>query len=112
MLEDGLANYRYPHYSRLYKLIIGGHTFGRSTKVNKILLSGMIDIIDPTINDKVEFLTLLRLGKNLIQYKKEINHIFNYCIEDELVADVMILTQPLSEDGFISENEKSDYTMK
>ncbi|HDQ5133298.1 TPA: hypothetical protein P9459_000840, partial [Escherichia coli] len=107
LLEDGLANYRYPHYSRLYELIIGGHTFGRSTKVNKILLSGMIDIIDPTINDKVEFFDLIAAWEKLNSVqKKEINHIFNYCIEDELVADVMILTQPLSEDGFISENEK------
>ena len=102
-----MANYRYPHYSRLYELIIGGHTFGRSTKVNKILLSGMIDIIDPTINDKVEFFDLIAAWEKLNSVqKKEINHIFNYCIEDELVADVMILTQPLSEDAFNIENEK------
>lgn len=66
-----MANYRYPHYSRLYKLIIGGHTFGRSTKVNKILLSGMIDIIDPTINDKVEFFDLIAAWEKLNSVQKK-----------------------------------------
>lgn len=107
LLEDGLANYIYPHYSWLYEIIIGNNTFGRSRKVSKILLSGMIDINDPIIKDKVELFDLIVSWEKLNSAQQnEINRIFNYCIEMELDADVMILTQPLSEDGFISEKEK------
>lgn len=109
LLEDGLANYKIPQYSKIYKIFLGGETFGRSIRVKKIFLSGMIEKVEPIIKNKVNYFDIQRLWKELTSLqKKEINKIFNYHSEDEVVGDVMILTQPLSEYGFINENDKID----
>ncbi|MDH6632075.1 UNVERIFIED_ORG: hypothetical protein M2355_001366 [Lelliottia amnigena] len=107
LIEDGLANYRFPKYSKLYKLLLGDEPFGRSSAVKKVILTGMMEVTDPKILEKVEFINLSMRWKSLTSVQKnKINNVFSNDPAEHLNADVMILTQPLSEYGFISEIEK------
>lgn len=107
LIEDGLANYKFPKYNLLYRFFLGEQTFGRSNNVKKIMLSGMNDEIDDCIKHKVEVFNLSAQWNELsVLQKNHINRIFNFSKDEVLNADVMILTQPLSEYGFISETEK------
>ena len=82
LIEDGLANYT------------AKYNYGRSLKCKKIILSGMKDIPQDLI-DKVVIVPsrydYLSLGKKIINNEK---------------IKYLLLTQPLSEDGFIDEQEK------
>lgn len=113
LIEDGLANYKIPDYSKLYKFFLGEKTFGRSEKVKKIFLSGMMKIKEPEILNKVEYFDLLVRWNSLTpEQKNNVNKFFRFTNTDEIEADVVILTQPLSEYGFITESEKINIYQK
>ncbi|MGX9868834.1 glycosyltransferase family 52 [Enterobacter mori] len=107
LIEDGLANYQLPKYSKLYEFILGRETFGRSDSVKKILLSGMKDIEDSKILNKVQYFNLLAKWQDLSQKQRQtVNKIFKFTNKDKIEAEIIILTQPLSEYGFIEEDQK------
>ncbi|MEO3343017.1 glycosyltransferase family 52 [Enterobacter cloacae] len=107
LIEDGLANYQQPRYSKLYELILGRETFGRSDSVKTILLSGMKIVEDSRILNKVRYFDLLAKWQGLTQGQKQlINDFFNFTDRDKIEAEIIILTQPLSEYGFMKEEQK------
>lgn len=85
--------------------------FGLSDKIKKIYLTGILPIPN-LIKDKVEIININEIWSNLSQEaKKEILEVFNVDIEkfqifDEENEKVLLLTQPLSEDEIITEEEK------
>ncbi|HDC4656467.1 Glycosyltransferase family 52 [Enterobacter hormaechei] len=107
LIEDGLANYQPPRYSKSQEFILGRETFGRSDSVKAILLSGMKEIEDLKIISKVQYFDLLSKWQELRQEQKQrINDFFKFENKDRIEAEVIILTQPLSEYGFIEEEQK------
>lgn len=85
--------------------------FGLSDKIKKIYLTGILPIPN-LIKDKVEIININEIWSNLSQEaKKEILEVFNVDIEkfqifDEEDEKILLLTQPLSEDEIITEEEK------
>lgn len=85
--------------------------FGLSDKIKKIYLTGILPIPN-LIKDKVEIININEIWSNLSQEaKKEILEVFNVDIGkfqtfDEEDKKILLLTQPLSEDGVITEEEK------
>lgn len=107
LLEDGLANYQFPKYSKFHEFILGRDTFGRSDSVKMILLSGMKDVENSKILHKTRYFDLLDKWQGLSQEQKQtVNKIFKFTSKDRIKAEVIILTQPLSEYGFIEEEQK------
>ncbi|WP_293960264.1 glycosyltransferase family 52, partial [uncultured Fusobacterium sp.] len=84
---------------------------GVSEKVEKIILTGILPIPE-VIKSKVEIINIEKIWTNLSKEKqKEILAIFNMKIEElEILKNnsnkILLLTQPLSEDGIVSEEEK------
>ena len=130
LLEDGIMNYNYKileeEYKRkikklrinnfIKKFIIEKRTkdykrFGLSDKIKKIYLTGILPIPN-LIKDKVEIININEIWSNLSQEaKKEILEVFYVDIEkfqifDEEDEKILLLTQPLSEDEIITEEEK------
>lgn len=109
LLEDGLANYNIIDRKGIYRILLGNNSFGRSKAVSRVLLSGMSDEIHESIINKVQYFELIESWINLSKpQKKDINDIFLYESNEQLDAETIILTQPLSEYGFISEENKID----
>lgn len=85
--------------------------FGLSDKIKKIYLTGLLPIPN-LIKDKVEIININEIWKNLsLEAKKDILEIFNVNIErfqtfGKEDKKILLLTQPLSEDGVITEEEK------
>lgn len=119
LIEDGLLSYFYDpqpkviqKYWLLRKLFLINikreELFGRSKQVKKILLTGLFPI--PTdIKNKVVLIDVNALWNKCSDRKKElIYNIFNYSCDgiNNISYDDILLTQPLSEDGAISEEEK------
>lgn len=83
--------------------------FGRSNLCKKMYLTGLIPI-PKEIKDKSEIIDLKKLWtQKSLKEKKEILNIFN--IDENVLKKLrgkkyILFTQPLSEDGFISEKEK------
>lgn len=130
LIEDGTINYNekqlikelektakpMKYHTRLRKKYIyfsykRFSPFGLSEKIKKIYLTGALPIPN-MIEKKVEKLDIINLWRNLTEkQKKEILEIFNLKIEElkKLLKEeekVLLITQPLSEDGIISEEEK------
>ncbi|PSU17625.1 hypothetical protein CTM96_21710, partial [Photobacterium phosphoreum] len=96
LIEDGLLNYIYnsKRKNRLYNFFISNNkTYGRSDKCSKIYLTGIRKIPNEILN-KVELLS--------IDKKDTLNDYYGELIKDSFI----LITQPLSEDGVITENEK------
>ncbi len=123
LLEDGTGNYnlggeKYNNLPIFKKYIRGyrhGKPFGVSKHCKKIYLTAMSSIPE-IIADKVEVLDLKKLWELKSQKeKKEILELFGYT-EDiyKLLKgrDIILLTQDLSEDNYISEKEKIDIYRK
>lgn len=117
LIEDGLINYSLveksiPFLKRVAFKILRINSIiplGRESNVERIYLTGMAPI--PTeIKDKVEIINLIDLWKSKTdEEKKKILSIFNFnisLIEELKGRDILLLTQPLSEDGVITEEEK------
>lgn len=129
LLEDGLANYNTEHLKlitkeklKLKKFKIFRDKFlkrskynykvlGLSNKIKKIYLTGIAEIPE-IIKDKVEIVNLKEKWKQLsLEEQEEILRIFNLKNSDlikwqKLKNKVLLITQPLSEDGIITEKEK------
>lgn len=130
VVEDGTMNYSYDALKgekekankkltfskKLRKKFVYGikkfyPTLGQSEKVKKIILTGILPIPE-IIKSKVEVINIEECWNNLTKEKqKEILAIFNMKIEElEILKNnsnkILLLTQPLSEDGIVSEEEK------
>ncbi|EOV0645033.1 glycosyltransferase family 52 [Cronobacter turicensis] len=112
-LEDGTANYLTKHRkltkmkSFLREKILGvsSDIYGYSDKISKIILSGMMDI-PAGLATKAEVLDISKEWKACsAPQRKHFLSIFNMD-EDLPTKKVMIITQPFSEDGYITETEK------
>lgn len=112
LIEDGSATYTNRGIKNLkLRNILGlnSQNFGRSKMCKKIYLTGLAPIPED-IKDKVEIINLQELwNKKTKEEKQEILEIFGFNIE--LINNLknkskVIYTQPLSEDGVISEEEK------
>jgi len=110
LIEDGMANYHHPKKSfssKLRSLLSGGDEWGYSDKVEKIYLTGMYPIPEK-LASKIELIDIKKIWqeKSLNQQKK-ITDLFSFTLEhSSSEKDVVILTQPFSEDGAITEIEK------
>lgn len=85
--------------------------YGLSEKISKIYLTGVLPIPN-LIKDKVEIINIKEIWSNLSQEaKKEILEVFNMDIKKFQILKeddrkILLLTQPLSEDKIITEEEK------
>lgn len=119
VIEDGSENYmdhlREKERSGLKSFLVKGikkilginSTYGVHRNVNKVYLTGL-GKIPKSIENKVEIVNLRNLWeKKSLEEKREILEFFSL-EEDILKIDggIMIFTQPLSEDGIISEERK------
>lgn len=116
VLEDGLLNYtlrKYRTKANLKKMIggplMGEEAFGYSKYVDKILLTGLAPI-PKLIEEKVEVVDLhAHWHESTESYKRHILDLYNCTKQFEescRKCDSILLTQPLSEDGVITEEEK------
>lgn len=117
LLEDGLANYTEVKdwtnlslfYRILYKVFGIRQTFGLDDNVKDIYLTGLAEI-PSCIKDKVHLINLKNLWCNKsLSEKEKILNIFNFNLEKiEEMKDYqyLLLTQPLSEDCLMTEEEK------
>lgn len=111
LLEDGLGNYQQAKHETLAKRIrflLSGHKeWGYGNKVKKIILTGLNQIPD-TIKYKTELVDLKKSWLECTDKKKEfINNFFFFeQVSEKEEIDVLLLTQPFSEDGVLTENEK------
>ena len=117
LLEDGLANYTELDdwtnlslaYRFLYKLFGIRKTFGLENNVKEIYLTGLAEI-PSCIKNKVQLIDLQKLwNQKSSKDKEKILQIFNVDlkkIEQLKRYPYLLLTQPLSEDGLLSEEEK------
>ena len=117
LIEDGIGNYRDYNKEKLseksikqaIKLLRYRKSFGVSVNCKKILLTGLAEV-PKGIENKVEILNLKELWS--IKTKDEQQKIMNYFgLNDKLIEDLkrkdsILLTQPISEDGWITEKEK------
>ncbi len=126
IIEDGLKNYIFNdeniktgtlinYFKKIIRRLGESKSFGRSNKCKKIYLTGIAPI-PKAIVDKVEIINLKQLWKKKSkEEQKEILRIFN--ITDEIIKSfknkkVILLTQPISEIGLVSEEEKVEIYKK
>ncbi|WP_279716850.1 glycosyltransferase family 52 [Chelonobacter oris] len=110
VIEDGFINYIDKAYHRTLKnRIFSVPLFGMHNTVKKIYLTKNNNIPD-VIKNKVELIDLLLLWKSKANDKREEILDFFGLNPDKLqslrLKRFILFTQPLSEDGIISENEK------
>lgn len=110
LLEDGTENYKEDNYKRsLRNKLFSIPIFGMYKTVKKIYLTGLGSIPNQ-IKEKVEVLNLKELWnkKNKLEKEKilEIFQINKEEIEVLKKRKIILYTQPLSEDGIITEEEK------
>lgn len=112
LIEDGSATYTGTGIKNLFlRRLLGFNkeSFGRSKFCKKIYLTGLAPV-PKEIKDKVEIINLKELwNKKNKAEKEEILYIFGF--NDEIIKNLkgknkILYTQPLSEDGVISEEEK------
>lgn len=116
LIEDGTMNYIPKTYIRSIKnILFSKPKFGVYKNVKKIYLTGLAPI-PSKIEKKVEIINLNELWKNkTIREKEKILGIFgfnNKIIKSIKERSIILYTQPLSEDGVISEKEKIELYSK
>ncbi|MGL5122742.1 MAG: glycosyltransferase family 52 [Fusobacteriaceae bacterium] len=122
VIEDGVANYTSKgilvhknKLKQLLKLDFRKEIFGYSKNIKKIYLTGLAPI-PKEIAHKVEIINLKELwNKKSSEEQDEILDIFSFDldIKDKIKnRDIILFTQPLSEDGVITEREKIDIYSK
>lgn len=125
LLEDGVGNYFlekrqekkgiYKKYIRMEK--INYPVLGISDKISKIFLTGILPI-PKIIENKVELLNINMLWQELSSNEKDkIFKVFNLNFEElKKMLDekdkILLITQPLSEDKFVTEKEKIEIYSK
>ncbi|WP_130890930.1 glycosyltransferase family 52 [Fusobacterium ulcerans] len=119
LLEDGLMNYKEKKDSKLKyyikRIFLKKAILGQASNVKKIYLTGLAPIPEE-IAHKVEIINLKELwNKKTLEEQNEILDIFSFDlnIKEKIKRRNMILfTQPLSEDGIITEKEKIELYSK
>lgn len=127
LIEDGVANYlshelqpislknRIKNWMKLYFSPKEYTPFGYSDKVKKIYLSGL-SVIPKKIEHKVEIINLKELwDKKTLEEQNEILDIFSFdsSIKEKIKGrDMILFTQPLSEDKILTEEEKIEIYSK
>lgn len=124
LIEDGIINYSLIKEKKnwLYKIkrgllldIISGHSYGTAKYVKKIYLTGLAPI-PKEIANKVEIIDLKELwNKKTLEEQSEILDIFSFDLdikEKIKKRDIILFTQPLSEDNIITEEEKIEIYSK
>lgn len=124
LIEDGLLNYKLSKNKGKLKQKIKDFlllqpsnykSYGYEKNVRKIYLTGLAPI-PKEIESKVEIINLKELwNKKTEKEKKEILDIF--CFDENIINKIknkknILFTQPLSEDRFISEEEKIELYRK
>lgn len=117
VIEDGTSNYVKfipKKFSTRLKLVFIGEifsykSFGYSNNIKKVYLTGLASI-PKEIAHKVEIINLKNLWNNkTLEEQNEILDIFSFDldIKQKLIGkDIILFTQPLSEDNIVTENEK------
>lgn len=126
LLEDGLDNYNSKLIKKkirynLKNKLLGGtfkldrSTYGISKSISKIYLTGMREIPEE-IREKVELINLKKLWEKMSEEeKKEILKVFNIRKEEMEIFKkrrIILITQTISEDTQITEEEKIDIYRK
>lgn len=114
LLEEGILNYNdnilKNEFEKKIEKVRIFHNIKKSI-IEKIYLTGLLPIPN-LIKDKVEIININELWSNLSQEaKKEILEVFNMDIKKFQILKeddrkILLLTQPLSEDKIITEEEK------
>lgn len=121
LLEDGSINYkiiksRKNYLKEIMKLKNPFYSpYGYSKKIKKIYLTGLAQIPEE-IKNKVEIIDLKKLWKlKTREEQQEILEIFgfnNNLIKELKEKNIILFTQPLSEDGILNEQEKIELYSK
>lgn len=127
LIEDGILNYTYhkngykkrtikEKIKRLIKLLPSDKKcYGKHSNIKKIYLTGLAPI-PKEIAHKVEIINLKELwDKKSLEEQNEILDIFSFDLNiKEIIKDrdIILFTQPLSEDGVITEEEKIEIYSK
>lgn len=116
LIEDGNVNYSTKISTRSLKNIIFSiPKYGKYKNVKKIYLTGLAPI-PKEIENKVEIINLQELwNKKTLDEQIEILEIFDFnekIIQDIKKREIIIFTQPLSEDGIVSKQEKIELYSK
>lgn len=103
LLEDGLVNYvfRQKNNNPFYKFMIK-HPYGVNSNCRKIFLTGVSEIPD-IIKDKVELVSITNS-----KHKSLLLDFFKLKPIKPNKENVLLITQPFSEDNLCSEDEKVD----
>ncbi|MFM4943852.1 glycosyltransferase family 52 [Aeromonas bivalvium] len=106
IIEDGLSNYCCSNRKFPVSMLLPNKVPGDGNNIERVLLSGIKDV--PTeISNKVEYFSLKKSWDMLsVTYRDSINSLFSFDETELEFCDALLLTQPLSEDGFILESEK------
>lgn len=106
VIEDGLLNYRCSNRCFPVNAIIPNRIPGDISEVHKIYLSN-IEAIPEEISSKVVCFSLKDAWKRLDIYTQHrINDFFDFKAYALSHVNAILFTQPLSEDGFVSEDKK------
>lgn len=106
IIEDGLSNYCCSNRKFPISILLPNKVSGDGDNVERVLLSGIKDV-PAEINNKVEFFSLKKSWDMLsVTYRDSINRLFSFDEKEFECCEALLLTQPLSEDGFILEIEK------
>lgn len=122
VIEDGSYSYTYQSQRKKYKYVekikgkIGVNpSLGRHKNVKKIYLTGLAPIPEEIVH-KVELINPKELwNKKTLEEQNEILNIFSFDLnikEKIKERDLILFTQPLSEDNVITEKEKIEIYLK
>ncbi|MGQ0285790.1 glycosyltransferase family 52 [Pasteurellaceae bacterium 22721_9_1] len=116
LIEDGTANYDPKSYQRSWKnKLFSIPTFGVYKNVTKIYLTQKKNIPD-IIKNKVDFVDVRELWNKKTSEEKD--YILSFFNIDDMKLSILkqkkhiLFTQPLSEDGVLTEEEKVDLYSK
>lgn len=115
LIEDGTSSYtkikEENKKSKIKKFLGILEPYGVSSQCKKIYLREILPIPEK-IKNKVEKIDIFELWKyKSLSEKKEINNLFNLSNEEIKKLKnkkIILFTQPISEDGYVSEQEKID----
>lgn len=119
VIEDGISNYKINNYQQKNKILkkyMGLiSSYGNNKKTSKIYLTGLSSIPQEIYN-KVEIIDLKKLWMlKTLKEQYEILDIFSFDLDiKERIKgrDIILFTQPLSEDKIITEEEKVEIYSK
>lgn len=126
ILEDGVINYNYSNqlektlFKKIFKRVLmlqfkNYKSFGIEKNIQKIYLTGL-GPIPKEIEHKVEIINLKELwDKKTLEEQNEILEIFSFdlYIKEKINGrDMILFTQPLSEDKILTEEEKIEIYSK